>query len=85
MITCKPQLRDSVMNIKLTTTDYTVEQVNKVKALGIFITSGLTNIAMTNNIISKVNYRLSILRWVFKFCDKRTKTILINSLLISIF
>ena len=55
MITCKPQLRESVMNIKLTTNDYTVEQVNKVKALGIYITSGLTNIAMTNNIISKVN------------------------------
>merc|ERR1712240_484712 len=35
--------------------------------------------------ISKVNYRLSILKWVFKFCDKRTKTILINSLVISIF
>ena len=46
MITCKPQLRDSVMNIKLTTTNYTVEQVSKVKALGVFITSGLTNIAI---------------------------------------
>ena len=73
------------MNIKLTTTNYTVEQVSKVKALGVFITSGLTNIVMTNNIISKVNYRLSILRGVFKFCNKRTKIILINSLVISIF
>ena len=84
MITCKPQLRESVKNIKLTTNDYTVEQVNKVKGLGIFITSGLSNIAMTNNIISKVNYRLSILRGVFKFCDKRTKTILINLIVISL-
>ena len=52
MITCKPQLRNSINNIQLTTTDYTVQQVTKVKALGIFITSGLSNIAMTNNIIS---------------------------------
>ena len=85
MISCKPQLRESVKNIKLTTNDHIIQQVNKVKALGIFITSGLSNIAMTNNIISKVNYRLSILKGVFKFCDKRTKTILINSLVISIF
>ena len=85
MIACKPIHRESVSNIKLTTTDFIVEQVNKVKALDIFITSGLTNHAMTNNIISKVNYRLSILRGVFKFCDRRTKTILMNSLVISIF
>ena len=85
MITCKPQLRNSINNIQLTTTDYTVQQVTKVKALGIFITSGLSNIAMTNNIISKVNYRLSILKGVFKFCDKKTKTILMNSIVISIF
>ena len=85
MITCKPQLRNSINNIQLTTTDYTIQQVTKVKALGIFITSGLSNIAMTNNIISKVNYRLSILKGVFKFCDKKTKTILMNSIVISIF
>ena len=85
MIACKPHHRASVSNIKLTTTDFIVEQVNKVKALGIFITSGLTNHTMTNNIIAKVNFRLSMLRGVFKFCDNRTKTILINSLVISIF
>ena len=73
MITCKPQLRNSINNIQLTTTDYTVQQVTKVKALGIFITLGLSNIAMTNNMISKVNYRLSILKGVFKFVTKRLK------------
>ena len=70
MITCKPNLRESVSKVKLTTNDYIIEQVTKVKALGIFITTGLTNHAMANHIISKVNYRLSILKGVFKFCYK---------------
>ena len=38
-----------------------------------------------NNIISKVNFRLSVLKEVFKFSEKRTKLILINSLVVSVF
>ena len=50
-------MRPSVSNIILNTTDHQIEQVTKIKALGIYITSGLTNLAMVNNIISKVNFR----------------------------
>ena len=38
-----------------------------------------------NNIISKVNYILSVLKEVFKFARRRTKLILMNSFIISIF
>lgn len=85
MIVCKPQVRRDVENIKLVTSDHVIKQVTKIKALGIFITNGLSNQAMVNNIISKVNFRLSVLRGIFTFCNVRTKTILMNSLVISIF
>ena len=85
MIVCKPNKRQDISTISLVTSEHTIEQVTKIKALGIYITNGLTNQAMVNNIISKVNYRLSVLRGIFKFCNIRTKTILMNSLVVSIF
>ena len=50
-----------------------------------YITSGLSNHANINNIISKVNYRLSLLKVIFKFTERRTKLILINSIIVSVF
>ena len=85
MITCKPQMREGTSDIKLVTNEYTVEQVNKIKALGVYITAGLTNHAMVNHIISKVNFRLNVLKGIFIYCNIRTKTILMNSLVVSIF
>ena len=85
MIVCKPNKRQYISNISLVTSEHIIEQVTKVKALGIYITNGLTNMAMVNNIISKVNYRLTVLRGIFNFCNTRTKTILMNSLVVSIF
>ena len=84
MITCKPNLRQSVSNITHKSKDNNIEQVTKIKALGIYITLGLTNLAMVYNIISKDSFRLSMLRGIFKFCEVRTKTILMNSLVLSI-
>ena len=52
----------------LRTSEYDIEQVSKIKALGIYITYGLTNHAMVNIIISKVNSRLAVLRGIYKFC-----------------
>ena len=54
MITCKPQMREGTSDIKLVTNEYTVEHVNKIKALGVYIIAGLTNHAMVNHIISKL-------------------------------
>ena len=58
MIICKPNLRKDTINIQVKTTSYIIEQSNKVKILGMYITTGLCNSANINNIISKVNYRL---------------------------
>ena len=71
-------------HIKLQTTKYVIEQSQKIKGLGIFITSGFTNLATINNIISKVNYRLSVLREVFKYSTYRTRKILTNSIILSV-
>ena len=38
-----------------------------------------------SNIISKVNYKLSVMREIFKFIEIQTQTILMNSLVVSIF
>ena len=72
-------------SIVLRTSQVVIEQVQKVKALGMYISSGLTNHANVSNIISKVNFRLSVLREVFKYAEYRTKIILMNSLVVSIF
>ena len=85
MIICRPGKRYNTDKILLHTNNYTIQQVQKVKALGTYITSGLSNIASIYNIISKVNFRLSVLREVFRFAEYRTKIILMNSLVISIF
>ena len=85
MIVCKPTYRSSTNSIVLQTSQVVIEQVQKVKALGMYISSGLTNHANVSNIISKVNFRLSVLREVFKYAEYRTKIILMNSLVVSIF
>ena len=68
LITCKPKYRNSTTNITLQANQYIIKQSNKIKVLGIFITSGLTNTATINNVISKVNFRLSILKEVSQVC-----------------
>ena len=41
MIICKPIYRSKVAKIKLHTTEYIIEQVDKLKVLGMFFTTGL--------------------------------------------
>ena len=77
-------MRHLCINIKLHTSQYIIEQSTKIKILGIFITSGFSNIATINNIISKVNYRLNTLKEIFKYSSARTKRILTNSIIISV-
>ena len=84
MVVSKPNLKNSAAGIVLTTSGYIIEQVQKVKALGIFITSGLTNHANINYIISKSNYQIAFLKEIFKFAEVRTKLILMNSLVVSV-
>ena len=52
MVICRPSMRCNTDKILLHTSNFTLSQVQKVKALGTYITSGLSNIANINNIIS---------------------------------
>ena len=85
MISCRPSLRSTVSNITLRASQYIIEQSTKIKVLGVYITAGLSNIATINNMISNINYRRQVLSEIFKYCNIRTKIILTNSLIISIF
>ena len=70
MIVCRPAYRGESSNIVINTELKVIKQVQKLKDLGMFMNSGLSNHANINHIISKVNYRLSILKGVFKFAEK---------------
>merc|ERR1712115_703171 len=58
---------------------------DKIKVLGVYFTSGLSNHANIFNIISKVNFRTNTMREAFKFSDRNTKIIFLKSMVVSIF
>ena len=62
MVICQASKRNLVNNIKLHNTNFIIEQSSKIKILGIYFSSGLTQIATCNNIISKVNNRLNTIK-----------------------
>merc|ERR1712177_192820 len=57
---------------------------DKIKVLGIFFTSGLSNHANISNIISKINHRMYTMREAFGFSSKKSKTIFLKSMVISV-
>ena len=67
MVTTKARYRKSAETIKLRASNYIIEQVSKIKVLGIFITNTLDNQSNINNIVQKVNYRTSVLRGIFRY------------------
>merc|ERR1712240_597215 len=73
------------LHITLNTTNFVIEQAKKVKILGTYFSPGLCNIVNVNLIISKVNYRLNILRKVTKYTNFRTSKIIITSIILSVF
>ena len=85
MIVCRPSIRHVTKDIVLDTTDYTIKQCDKVKILGIFITAGLSHLATVNLIVSKVNFRLNLIRKVLKYTNRRTSLMIMNSVIISVF
>ena len=60
MAMCKPKYCNIVNNIKLHKNDYTIEQVNKIKALGIYLvtteTAGGLYGGLLVRYVSKTNY-----------------------------
>ena len=85
MLTCRPQHRNIIKDIYLQAGDFIIKQSNKVKILGIYFTSGLTNEPNVQEIIKKVSFRLSILSKITKFTNIKTSLVLFNSIIISVF
>merc|ERR1712175_28152 len=84
MVVCRPNRREETKNFVLQVGNYIIEQKEKIKVLGIFFTSGLSNHANISNIISKVNYRMYTMREAFSFSNKNSKIIFLKSMVISI-
>ena len=75
------KFRNTTKNISLRAAKYTIQQSTKIKVLRIYITSGLSNVATANNIISKFNLRLNTQKSIFKYASYRTKKIVTTSII----
>merc|ERR1712240_617884 len=84
MVVCRPNKREEVKNFVLTAGEYIIEQVDKIKVLGVFFTSGLSNHANISNIISKINHRMYTMREAFGFSSKKSKIIFLKAMVISV-
>ena len=85
MVICRAALRNIASNIKLTADKYTIKQSTKIKILGVYFTNTLDNTANVNQIIQKVNYRISVISKLTKYSNTKTNLLLYNSLILSIF
>ena len=85
MVICRAALRNIASSIKLTADKYTIEQSTKIKILGVYFTNTLDNTANVNQIIQKVNYRISVISKLTKYSNTKTNLLLYNSLILSIF
>ena len=79
MVVCRPNKRQEVQNLILNAGEFIIEQVDKIKVLGVFFTSGLSNHANISNIISKINHRMCTMREAFSFSSKQSKMIFFES------
>merc|ERR1712115_543435 len=66
IITCKPTHRQDTKDIIIHAGKYIIKQSDKVKILGMYITSRLDQTPNVNNIMSKVNHRINILNKITK-------------------
>ena len=85
LVTCKPNLREGAQSIQLQVNKYIISQTQSIKILGVFITSGFDHTPNVNAIVSKVNYRVYVLKKIVKYTNTKTRVILYNSLIVSIF
>merc|ERR1711895_88532 len=85
MVVCRPNRREEIKNFVLRAGIYVIKQKDKIKVLGVYFTSGLSNHVNISNIISKVNFRMNTMRETFRFSDKNTKIIFLKSMVVSIF
>jgi len=84
MVVCKPNRRGEIKNLVLRAGEFIISQKDKIKVLGVFFSSGLTNHVNVNNIIAKVNFRMFSMREAFKFSNKKSKIIFFKSMVLSV-
>merc|ERR1712240_72924 len=84
MVVCKPNRREEIKNLVLRAGEFVISQKDKIKVLGVFFSSGLTNHVNVSNIISKVNFRMFSMREAFKFSTKKSKIIFFKSMVLSV-
>merc|ERR1712175_8816 len=84
MVVCRQNKRDEVKNFVLKAGEYIIQQRDKIKVLGVYFTSGLTNHVNISNIISKVNYRMYVMKEAFNFSNKKSKIIFFKSMVLSV-
>ena len=68
----------------MTASNYTIQQSDSIKILGIHYTKTFDNTKNFNTIISKVSYRLNTIKGILAMAPIKTKVIVSTSLLISI-
>ena len=84
LIICKQIFRQHTDTIQLTASEYTIEQSDHIKILGIIYTKVFDNTKQLNTIISKVNLRHNIIANILKISPIKSKMIIATSLCISI-
>ena len=85
MIVTKPRYRNKISNIVINCDSYNIEQVEKIKILGMYVTNTLDQTPNINAITQKVNYRINVLSSIVKYSDHKTRKILYESIIISVF
>ena len=82
---CKVTYRKESNNLILVTCNEIIAQCNKMRVLGYIFSNTLDNQPFINNIIQKVNYRMSILKEIYKYSNFKTKNLISTSIILSTF
>jgi len=69
----------------ITCVNHAIKLFKKIKVLGIYVTETLDNSRNINSIIQKVNYRMNLIKRITKYTNIKTRKILYESNVISVF
>ena len=83
-MTAKLSILNENKDMSINAGEYTIKLSENVKILGYIMNSNLNHDNYLNKIISKVNYRILLIKRVVNFMNKKVKIMVYNSLIISI-
>jgi len=85
MLICKPRNRHKIDKTVIKCDSFNIEQVNKIKILGMYIMNTLDQTPNINTIIQKVNFRSIVFANITKYASYKTRKILYESIILSVF